>query len=237
MNDIYNQKLIRIPVKLVNNEWEYFYGGPLSVKDGSIADLVLDESAIDDKVFLSSLKHKSRHKILDKGTELLVALTIKSEPELERKLSRHLIPASSSEIVLGTPYYFKFRSPDTHFVKITIGKPTDRQKEIDPKAEGGIWLELQGLQPKGLTTSSVKLSEDISSERAISLNHAFTMLSESYEPWRKSHTGNIYDRLLYKESNGKWYPIEVLRNTAIMKDEHQLIKDQWEGILKKINLQ
>ena len=33
-----------------------------------------------------------------------------------------------------------------------------------------------------------------------------------FEPWRKSHTGNIYGRIFYKEKNSKWYPIDVLRN-------------------------
>ena len=167
----------------------------------------------------------------------MVALTVKQKPKLDKKLSEHLILQNSpKKITLGTPYFHILRSPYTKFIKIEIGEPTDRQKATDPKAEGGIWLDLQGLQPKGVITSSINLPDGVSIGSAISLNHAFTILSEIYEPWRKSHTGNIYHRILYQEKNKRWYPIEVLRNTAIVKDEHQLIKEQWEEILEKLNL-
>ncbi len=53
--------------------------------------------------------------------------------------------------------------------------------------------------------------------------------------------GNVADFLyvgirVYKEKNNRWYPIKVLRNTAIIKDEHELIKEQWAVISKKLNL-
>ena len=98
-------------------------------------------------------------------------------------------------------------------------------------------IHLEGLQAKGISTRTVQLPDNAFDCRAESLNPAFTMLSESYEPWRKSHTGNIYDRIYYQEKNGKWYPLNVLRNAAIAKDEHQLIREQWARISKTLNLQ
>ena len=237
MQDIYNRKSIRVPVKIIDGKVEYFYGGLLPVKIGTIGDLVLDEMYISDKNFLNLLKRKSQHKILGEGTELLVSLTIKNETKIDENLIKHLISSDDSRLILGTPHYYKYWTPTTRFVKMKIDKPTDRQFSADPKAVGGIWLDLQGFQTKGITTSSIMLHEDITNDAAISLNHAFTILSEKYEPWRKSHTGNAYDRVLYKENNNKWYPIDVLRNTAIIKDEHQLIKEQWEIISKKLGLQ
>jgi hypothetical protein len=57
-----------------------------------------------------------------------------------------------------------------------------------------------------------------------SLNIALTRLSERYEPWRKAHTGNVYDRVIYKESNDKWYPLDVMRNSIAAKQaEHPLV--------------
>ncbi len=236
MNDIYKPKLLRVPVKFINGNWEYFYGGFLPMKEGAVADLILNEGSVKDKQFIEKLKCKSRHKILDKGTKLLVALTIKSEPAIDAKLYKHLMSLDSNRICLGTVFHQILLSVDTRFVSITIGGATETQKNTDPNAEGGIWLDVQGLRPKGVITSGVDLPEGVSDEPAISLNHAFTLLSEAYEPWRKSHTGNIYDRMFYKEKNGKWYPLEVLRNRAITKDENQLINDQWKKIVEELKL-
>lgn len=52
MNDIYKQKSLRVTVKYVDGKWEYFYGGFLPIKEGAIADLILDENAITDKDFV-----------------------------------------------------------------------------------------------------------------------------------------------------------------------------------------
>ena len=85
-NDINHETPIRIPVRLVDGVWEYFYGGGLPIEDGAIGSLQVDRHTIQDEEFLSLIKRKTSHKILHQGTELLVALTIKSEP----KLSGHL---------------------------------------------------------------------------------------------------------------------------------------------------
>ena len=124
----------------------------------------------------------------------------------------------------------------TRFVKVYIGNPTSSQIKKLSIDTGGVWLQLQGTQPKSITTSSIIVNPNISSLPLESLNQAFTRLSEIYEPWRKSHTGNIYNRVFYQEKNGQWYPLSVLRNAAIAKDEHKLIKDQWVKILQSLSL-
>jgi hypothetical protein len=110
------------------------------------------------------------------------------------------------------------------------------QKSKDFFPEAGLWLYLQGSQPKGVVSSSIYVPSPVSEEPLDSLNHAFTKLSESYEPWRKSHTGNIYQRVLYQEKNGKWYPLSVVREAAIAKDEHQMVRELWTSIAIKCGL-
>lgn len=236
-NNIVQCSPIRISVRLVDGKWEYFYGGELPIKDGTIGELILDKYSIEDKTFLDLLNRKSTHKIFEVGAQLLVALTIKPKYELDKSLTRHLKRAIDYNITFGAQYFDTQRSTDTHFVSIWIDGPTERQRKLDPNEKGGVWLHLEGLEPKGLTTSTVKLPSELFSEPADSLNHAFTLLSELYEPWRKSHTGNIYQRILYQEKNGKWYPLDVLRNAAIAEDEHQLIREQWTEISKRLNIQ
>jgi hypothetical protein len=36
-----------------------------------------------------------------------------------------------------------------------------------------------------------------------------------FEPWRKAHTGNIYERVFYEKSNGNWGPLHELRDRAM----------------------
>lgn len=65
--------------------------------------------------------------------------------------------------------------------------------------------------------------------QAESLNHAFTLLSEEFEPWRKAHTGSIYQRVFYKDGE-LWYPLSTLRRRTVGGAEHALIVDLWERI-------
>lgn len=236
MRSIYDLDPIRIPVKLVDGQWEYFYGGGLPVKNGTVGDLVIDRSSIEDKKFLASLKRGSKHKILKPGTELLVALTVRRPSDISPGLVNHLLPRGSNGPALGDAYYWTTRSDDTRFVKIAVGGPTESQKRHDPEEKGGVWLHVEGLIPKGVSSSTIQLPKGVADESAASLNHAFTLLSERYEPWRKSHTGNIYDRMLFQETNGKWYPLNVLRDAALAKDEHQFLRSQWEQITKTLSL-
>jgi hypothetical protein len=70
-------------------------------------------------------------------------------------------------------------------------------------------------------------------EAVDSLNYAFTRLSELFEPWRKAHTGSIYERVFYQERNGRWYQIKDLRERALASAERQLIKDLWLSVAEQ----
>lgn len=225
---------VRIPVKLVDGHWEFFYGGALPVKDGSMGDLVVSMGAIKDPNLLRLLTNESKHKILDEGVELLVALTIRPEPQLSAAKRRRLIPRDAPGLKLSAAYYDAFRSQDTQFVKIRIGPTRSEQGQLLSSNEGGVWLHLQGMQPKRISTSSV--IAPVGRKSFESLNYAFTRLSEIYEPWRMSHTGNIYQRFLYQEKNGKWYPLDVLRNTAMVKKEGTLMRELWSRIAHELGL-
>lgn len=237
MNNYLEPNPIRIPVKLAGKQWEYFYGGHLPIRDGAVGDLIVDKCMIEDSKFVANLKHPSKHKILEAGTSLLVALTIRKGISLNENLKKHLQSKDNRpDLSLGDAYYSKLRSPHTQFVTVTIGPPNERQKRLDPEHQGGVWLHMEGHQPKGVSSSTVSLPEDLGNEPADSLNHAFTLLSEKYEPWRKSHTGNIYQRILYQEENKKWYPLEMLRNAALAKDELRFIRERWTQICENLSI-
>jgi hypothetical protein len=229
VSEQYSKQRIRIPVKLVDGVWEFFYGGALPIRPNCIADLVLDKASIADPSFLSLLRRRTDHKILAEGTELLVALTLREG--VSAALTKHILPRPS--ITLGPDYYSTPRPSCTAFVSITVGKATQQQSR-NGVLEGGVWLRVEGAQPKGLFSSSIRVPHEVFAEPVESLNHAFSKLSEKYEPWRISHTGSVYTRVLYQEENRKWYPIDVLRDAALARDEHQLVRQQWDKIRQQI---
>ncbi|WP_250473096.1 hypothetical protein [Caballeronia sp. GAFFF1] len=232
--DAFAKSTLRVPVKLVDGRWEFFYGGAVPAREGTVGELVIDRQAIADRKFLELLNRKTEHKILDAGTALRVALTVRPDIALDEALKKHLLTSTSMNF--SGEYLKTLRSNDTQFVEVTIGEPSPQQREKRPDDIGGIWLTVQGNQPKGIATSRVEVPDEVSDTPLDSVNHAFTRLSEKYEPWRKSHTGNIYDRVLYQEKNGRWYPLNVLRNAALARDEHELIRARWEEIAETLRM-
>jgi len=235
MTDIFKRNPIRIPVKLVDGQWEFFYGGEVPVLDGTIGDLVVDKNQVKDKKFLKSLTQQTNHKILDFGTRLLVALTVKLNVLLDDELHKQLIPRDNSTLKIEWGSVGIAPPPDTRYLPVYVDAFSEFQYRPAPNVDGGVWLRVEGLEPKNVISSSIKLPEPIKPNSADSLNHAFTILSEIYEPWRKSHTGNIYQRVFYQERNEKWYPIDVLRKAKEATEEHRLIREQWARITEKLN--
>jgi hypothetical protein len=227
---------LRIPVKLVEGRWEFLYGGGVPTREGAVGDLILGADSIADKEFCARLKRRTEYKILDVGAELLVALTVKPDLNISPELKTALIVKKDDDLQFGTEYYSTARSAYTQFARVYVGEPSDQQKRMHPNKVGGAWLQLQGTRPTCVLTSQIVFPRLGGKGTFDSLNHAFTRLSEIYEPWRKAHTGNIYTRVLYKEKNGKWYPLDLLRDAAIAKDEHQIVRELWQEITRQMSL-
>ncbi len=86
MSDYYDAVPVRIPVRFKEEGLVDFSGEPIPLKDGSIGELVISCSSITDEKYLSSLKAQVTHKVLEEGTALLVALTIKLPSKLDPSL-------------------------------------------------------------------------------------------------------------------------------------------------------
>lgn len=220
-----SSKVIRVPVKLVDGQWELLYGGPVKVKDGAFGELHLDRVHFTDKAFLKALTEKRKVAVLPNGTELRVALTIKSD--LDQRLRPFLHDYAS------TPHDHTAKiSAETRFVSVRLVGPTQAQQRQKIEA-GGLWLWLEGMEPRGVESGMVDLPRTHELEAVDSLNYAFTRLSEVFEPWRKAHTGSIYERVFYQERNGRWYQIKDLRDRALASAERQLIKDLWLSVAEQ----
>lgn len=219
-------KVIRVPVKLVDGQWELLYGGAVKVCEGAIGELHLDKSCFDDAKFLGALTEKRCVPILPAGIELQVALSVK--PGLPQHLRTCLRPGKAL-----THPNTDHLSTDTQFVSVLLGGPRERQARRG-ESEGGLKLWLEGMEPRSIESGTVGLPKATGLLPVDSLNHAFTKLSELFEPWRKAHTGSIYERVFYLESNGCWYPLKDLRDRAVVDAERGLIKDLWERVASEL---
>lgn len=216
---------VTVPVRRVGKNWEFFYGGDVPVCDGAIADLIIDASQITDESFLAIVSAETVAKIFNQGTRLLVALSDQSAGYARvGNLPWPDVPLEN--LPMGT----------TWFEYVLIGPPrpaSSRQQELIAKEfEGGLWLRLKGLKRSELECSTIILPEALPETSAVSLNHAFTLLSQLYEQHRNSHTGNTYSRIFYQEDNCRWYPLAHLREWVRVRAERGVISSIWGQIEK-----
>ena len=219
---------MRLPVQLLEGRWEFTLGGEVPIAEGTKADLVIDRSSISDPALLQVLEADRFHKILDEGDDLLICLRTRNGFSYASYIYDLLIPFEKM-----AKNIFMFCKADYRhvFVAVKIGAPDTKHVRTYATERGGLWLQTKGLEAIGLGSTTIKLPPAVRAEHASSINHAYTILSEVFEPWRISHTGNIYEQVFYRENNGKWYPLEILRNGALQKAEHETARARWSAFL------
>lgn len=215
-----------IPVKRVGDRWEFFYGGDVPVKDGTMGELTISTNQISDPAFLQRVTTELTVKVLEEGTALLVALSDRS-----RNGSR-----------IGnwpTPLPLKVPPGTTRWVRVSLGPPpkgtAPSQADLIPDT-GGLWLKVKGLERCELSSSTIVLPDGVPMpegfpDRSVkTLNHALTLLSQTYEKHRISNTGNVYTRVFYQDKDECWYPLDDLRTGVQAKRERQLLNETWAQI-------
>lgn len=227
---------LRIPVQFVDGSWECSLGGAVPVKEGTKAELVVDRNSISDPSFLELMERKALHKVLEEGTPLLVSLTVKHESPPSENLKPLLIRYDDLRGRIATEFLNTWSPGTLSFVEIKLAGPDHKQALLFDSDRGGLWLITQGVEAIGLASTTVRLPNEVSADPVVSLNHAYTKLSEVFETSRISHTGNIYTRILYQERNGKWYPLDSLRNKALDKQELEIAKGLWEAFMSKMTM-
>ena len=219
---------VTIPVKRVGERWEFFYGGDVPVKEGTVADLTVNIGDLTDDKFKQRVTQEVTVRILPEGAELCVALSDRSENA--RKRLGNWPDKYPLSLPLGT----------TRFERIRLGPPKKKKAELQAKLmedvadadenQGGLWLKVKGLDHCELHGSTIRLPQGFDPVHAVSLNHAFTMLSERYETHRLSHTGNVYERIFYQDRDGHWYPLDDLRRGVLVGAERALMVEVWKQV-------
>ncbi len=85
--------------------------------------------------------------------------------------------------------------------------------------EAPVELRLRGTKPA--TLGRVNCWIPSLKARARSLNHAYRLISEKFEPQRISHSGNVFE-LGYCIQSDLWVSLDSLRKTVVAKFEMQL---------------
>lgn len=214
------QAKVTLPVKRVGNLWEFFYGGDVPVKEGTVGELTISAESITDEAFRTRVSQELVVKVLHEGARLHVALSDQSNNGARIGAWPEVFPPS---VPSGT----------TRFECITLGpiKPKSRQLDLVTVVEaGGLWLKLKGLERIELVGSTVLMPQGFATPTAISLNHALTLLSQEYEKHRISNTGNVYTRIFYEEPSGRWFPLRDLREGVQAVGERKLLNDAWQHV-------
>lgn len=228
------EKNIRFAVKFLEGRWILETGGEIPVAESQTAEMLVPESAVTDQDILREMRTKTVVQVLERGVKLRAYLATKTNQGISDMQLAELVDWPTYQAEIAPMAIDNWSSGPLRFFELTIGPATEKQSKDLMLREGGLWIVLKGRKVEGLKSSRFDLPECISKEPATSLNHAFTLLSEVYEPWRISHTGNVYDRFLYQEENEKWYPLSLLRDYQLSQQDQKIAYGLWQNLLEKL---
>ena len=181
------EKSVRIPVKVVNGEMKFFYGGDLpKLKEGTIGDLIVPSYAISDKRQLELLQMEKSEVFLPEGSTLMVHVQPKNLFEINEELRKFFF--SSSEID---------QSVGGYFTPVVL--------------ESALKITLRGTKNAELSDCECRISALLNTT-AKSINHSYSLISQSFEKHRISHTGNVFDKVYFEDIGKKWWKLRILRD-------------------------
>ena len=186
------EKTIRIPVRIRNDgNIEYFYGGELpEMREGTIGDLVVPEWSVADQSEVARLQQEHVVSLPDSGSEVLFAVDGRQTPA---ELRQHL-----KKVTAWGPKKSHAGEGIIDAVEVILDKTP-------------LQLRLRGTKPAKLQGVSCSIpSLDM---KARSLNHAYRLVSEHFEPKRISHSGNVFE-LAYVNSGGRWVSLGHRRDAT-----------------------
>jgi hypothetical protein len=184
----YSQKLLRIPVFVEAGAFVLTSDRqPLpTFDDGAFCEILVDAKYVRDQSRLSGSESERAVPFLPEGTKLLVQVNGKQVPnDLRRFL--HDSPSEIEKCAL---------------VAFTL--------------LGDLSLRIRARRDATLmdVTCSARFLEGREDPPvATSVNHCYTLISTYFEPHRKSHSGNVFNKVFYwSENAGAWMPLRSLRD-------------------------
>lgn len=231
-----DSKVLHLPFTVSNGQIILEHGSVVPLEEGAKGELTVKASAVTDPSLIERYTERHIVRLLPEGTELLVMLSNTQTFFLRQDLQSDLKDRDSIRPKLGRWFETSRRSATPCFASIKLGPLVPLQRPPDDSKKGGLWLELEGPRNIGLLSSGVILPNSVKTNgRVKSLNHAFTILSEHFEPQRISHTGNVYESVLYRETDGLWYPLKLFRDGHIANKEHEIARAFWTDLKARLS--
>jgi hypothetical protein len=190
-------KRVVIPVVWREGRLEPFYGGELpKFRDGWVMDLVTEEDALENKGEINRFNIEHEVMILQKEATLYAVISMRlwdaKKMPAPPVVDLDTIPLIPAESIL-VPFIIK----------------------------QDLKLHLRGTRPAELLPCRCEVGlKDINDPESV--NQAYTRLSEYYEPWRRAHTGNVFDKVYFQDKPGVASPLRVLRDEKEAEAEKQL---------------
>ena len=187
-------KTVSIPVRIHNGHVLLFYGDmPPGLAEGTVGELVVPEHAVTDPV-------------------LLTAVT--------RALNKDLLPADS---VVFFRLYMEWRDVPPHLQQ-GCSRLQDAGNDLNGVfvacvLKDSLQLEIHGSKKPRLRDAACHIPS--LSADAKSLNHAYALVSTTYQPHRASHTGNVFD-LCFVVVSGRARSLRQVRE-AVEADVEELL--------------
>jgi hypothetical protein len=196
MSGTFEEQLVKIPFRFTGDVFRYYLGGPLpELREGTCGEMVVDRAALKNPEDTKRLNEKRRAFFLKKGTLVLVRV---KPSDLEDARVRCLL-GSETIIIPGSRNYL--------FAEVIL--------------EATLFLQFRGSKPPRLCPCPCSCSK--LSIRAQSLNHAYSQLSETFEPTRISHAGSIFvNGFVFHDGAQQWVSLQSARDERLELYEERL---------------
>ena len=187
-------KRIVVPLTIRGGVLVPFYGGKMPpLKEGSVVDLIAEETAFQNAADVARFDAEKGVTIRQPGEKLWAVI------------SRRGLLQIGPEILNGLTVE-PMPSGEWGMVPFTLDEP--------------LVLQLRGTKLAELTACRCRL-DTRDGLPVTSVNDAYTRLSEHHEPWRRSHTGNVFTKVYFED--GKIVrPLDVLRARVTAEFEKEL---------------
>lgn len=185
---------VKVPVIVREGRLEFFHAEHRSVlraalREGAIGEVVLPADAVQDARWLEALNARGTHELFPAGYVLWIRLDLRSEKRGSQNGGVGVGKAQSAEHFWFNRHLEPAPSFGEVWTSVELQTPLLLQLRGEKKAR------LQGGQCAVPVLDSLQ-----EPAQAISLNQACTWLSQAFETWRQSHSGNAFERVYVAQS-------------------------------------
>lgn len=202
-NPFGEEKTVVIPAQWNHGKWVPFYGGEMpNLKEGTLAEFTVPQASFTDPKELQRFNVEGVEVILSAGSTLWAAM--------------------SPNFGMGGPGK---GIPD----KVRM-RPQDNLGTLNLvsfQIVEDLKLHLRGTKQAQLENCRCVLEGFPADLDVLSINQAYTRLSERFEPGRRSHTGNVFDKVFCLDGD-TLIPLDELRARAFSKLEKRLFHESGE---------